>query len=271
MENYSVRRPESWPDKLRRWLVAVLNHRFTHLLGIAATFALGGLLLMDWIAMPLYTRHNEEFEMPNVTKMRFEDALQPLEDGDFVLIKEEERYSDQLPSGYIIEQSPPSHTKVKSGRRVYVVVSRGERRVLMPSLLERSKRDAELILSSRRLALGEVTYQYSGIHPDGVVIGQSVPPDAEVSVNTSVNLVVSMGSEPSVFIVPAVEGRTFSDALQHLKQAGLQIGQITYTVSRELLPETVIHQSIPANTQVEKGQSIDLEISRLPGEDNGNR
>ena len=103
-----------------------------------------------------------------------------------------------------------------------------------------------------------------------MVIGQSVPPNAEVSVNTRVNLVVSMGAEPSVFIVPAVEGRTFSDALQHLKRAGLQIGQITYTVAPALLPETVIHQSIPANTQVEKGAAIDLEISRLSGEENGN-
>jgi serine/threonine-protein kinase len=260
---------ESGPDRLRRGLVAVLNHRLTHLFGIALTFAVGGVLFMDWIAMPLYTRHNEEYEMPNITKMRYEDALLPLEVGDFVLIKEEERYSDQLPSGYIIEQSPPSHTKVKSGRRVYVVVSRGERRVLMPTLLERSQRDAELILSGQRLALGDVVFQYSGIHPDGVVIGQSVPPNAEVAVNTRVNLIVSMGTEPSVFIVPAVEGRTFSDALQHLKRAGLQIGQITYTVAPDLLPETVIHQSIPVNTQVEKGRSIDLEISRLASEGNG--
>jgi len=151
-----------------------------------------------------------------------------------------------------------------------VVVSRGERRVLMPSITERSIRDAELILSGQRLVLGEVTYQYSAIHPDGVVTGQSVPPNAEVSMNTRVNLVVSMGAEPSVFVVPVLEGRTFSDAMEHLKRAGLQIGQITYTVAPTLLPETVIHQSIPANTQVEKGAAIDLEISRLSGEENGN-
>ena len=150
MENHSPLLQASWQDKLRHGLSAVLSHRLTHLLGIAATFALAAFLSMDWIVMPLYTRHNEEYEMPNITKMRFEDAMQPLEEGDFVLIKEEERYSDQLPAGYVIEQSPPPHTKVKSGRRVYVVVSRGERRVAMPVLLERSKRDAELILSGQR-------------------------------------------------------------------------------------------------------------------------
>lgn len=267
MQNRSVLVEKSKWDMARRRLLALLNHRLTHLLGIAATFALAGVLIMDWIVMPLYTRHNEEYEMPNITKMRFEEAMQPLEDGDFVLIKEEERYSEQLPPGYIIEQSPPPHTKVKSGRRVYVVVSRGERRVIVPSLLERSQRDAELILSGQRLALGRVDFQYSGIHPEGVVIGQSVPPNAEVSVNTRVNLVVSMGAEPSVFLVPAIEGRTFNDALQRIKQAGLQVGQITYTLAPALLPETVIHQSIPANTQVEKGTAIDLEISRLSGEE----
>jgi serine/threonine-protein kinase len=140
----------------------------------------------------------------------------------------------------------------------------------MPNLTERSQRDAELILSRNRLALGEVNLDYSNVHPEGVVIGQSVPPGVEVSINSKVNLVVSMGAEPSEFIVPAVEGRTFDDALRRLKQSGLTVGQITYTVVPDLLPETVIRQSIEANTIVARGTAIDVELSALPGNENGN-
>ncbi len=265
-------RSESKFQKLRQWLLAALSHPLARLAAIAFLFGLALILIMDWILMPLFTRHNEEYEMPNITKMRFEDAKQPLKEGDFVLIKEEERHSDELPDGYIMEQSPAPHTKVKSGRRVYVAVSRGERRVFMPNLIERSQRDAELIISSRRLTLGDVSYQHSGLHPEGVVVAQSVPENAEVSPNTRVNLVVSMGMETTGnAVVPAVEGRMFKDALQMIKQAGLQIGQITYTFAPSLLPETVIHQSVPGENQVSRGTAIDLEVSRTTDENGGDQ
>ena len=249
----------------RAWLLAALGNRYLKLAGLLVAVMLSLGLIFDWIVMPLYTSHGEELEMPNVTKMRYEDAKQALEAEGFVIVNDEERFSDQFPSGYIIEQNPPPHALVKSGRQVYVVVSRGKKRVLMPNLVERSQRDAELMLARNRLTLGEVTYDYSNIHPAGVVIEQSVPHNVEITNNTRVNLVISSGPEPAQFVVPAVEGRTFSDAMRLLQEAGLTVGQITYTIMPDLLPETVIRQSLEPNTVVEKGTAVDLELSALPG------
>lgn len=261
MENYPHRAVRF--AGLRRFLLAVTHHPFARVAGILFALATGSVLLMDWIVMPLYTRHGHEVEMPNITKMRFEEAKRPLEDAGFVLVREEERYNNEFPTGYIIEQSPLPHTMVKTGRRVYVVVSRGEKRVLMPNLIERSQRDAELILRNHRLELGTVDQDFSNLYQPGLVIRQSVPPGVEVTTNTRVNITMSMGGEPAQFIVPAVEGRIFSDALKRIKEAGLRIGQITYTVAPELLPETVIRQTPPANTVVEKESMVDLELSTL--------
>lgn len=254
---------------LRRFLLALSHHPLARVAGMLFMIGMASVLIMDWIVMPLYTRHGDEVEMPNVTKMRFEEAKRPVEAAGFVLVKEEERYSDQHPNGYVIEQNPPPHTMVKPGRRVYVVVSRGEKRVLMPNLIERSQRDAELILRNHRLELGAVDQDFSSLHPQGVVIRQSVPPNAEVTTNTRVNITISIGGESAQYIVPAVEGRIFNDALKRIKEAGLRVGQITYTVAPDLLPETVIRQTPSASTVVEKDSAIDLELSTLPGDSGG--
>ncbi len=248
----------------RRSLIAALNNRFFRLAAGLFALALAFILLMDWIVMPLYTRHGQEVEIPNITRMRYEDAKATLENAGFAIIKEEERFSDELPFGYVLEQSPAPQAKVKYGRRVHVVTSRGEKRIPVPDLVGRSQREAELLLNQARLALGSVSYDYSSIHPEGVISWQSVPPRAEVAVNTKVNITLSVGPEPEAFVVPQLEGRTLQDAVLKIQQAGLRLGQLTYTIVPDLLPETVIRQSLQANTIVEKGAAIDLELSSLP-------
>jgi serine/threonine-protein kinase len=251
---------------LRHHLWALSHQPFIRIPGLLAIIAMAGVLIMDWIVMPLYTRHGDEVEMPNITSMRYEEALRPIHEAGFVLVKEEERYSTQYPNGYVIEQNPPPHARVKPGRRVYAVVSRGEKRVLMPDLVERSQREAELILRNHRLELGAVEQGFSSLYPSGVVMRQSVPAGVEVTANTRVNITISMGGEPSQFVVPAVEGRLFNDALKRIKEAGLRVGNLTYTVAPDLLPDTVIRQSPSPNSVVEKDSAVDLELSTLPGE-----
>ncbi|MEK7729433.1 MAG: PASTA domain-containing protein [candidate division KSB1 bacterium] len=255
--------------RLRRLLLALSQHHIARILGLLALIAMAGVLIMDWIVMPLYTRHGDEVEMPNVTTMRYEDAIRPLHEAGLLLIKEEERYSKEYPNGYVIEQNPPPHTRVKPGRRVYVVVSRGEKRVLMPNLIGRSPRDAELILRNHRLELGAIEQDFSSTYLPGEVMRQSVPPNAEVTTNTRVNITISSGGEPSQFIVPALEGRIFNDALKRIKEAGLRVGQITYTIAPDLLPDTVIRQMPSPNSVVEKDSAVDLELSTLPGDNGG--
>lgn len=254
---------------LRRILLVLSQHQIIRILGLLAIIAMAGILIMDWIVMPLYTRHGDEVEMPNITTMRFEEAMRPIQDAGFVLVKDEERYSKEYPSGYVIEQNPPPHSRVKPGRRVYVVVSRGEKRVLVPNLTGRSPRDAELLLRNQRLELGAVDQDFSNTYLPGEVMRQSVPAGAEVTANTRVNITISSGNEPLQFIVPALVGRTFKSAMERIKEAGLRVGNLNYTVAPELLPETVISQMPLPNAIVEKNSAVDLELSKLPEENSG--
>ena len=253
-------------DQIRDLLIKVLSNRGVKLIGAVVALFVALALVLDWIVMPVYTKHGEAVEVPNVLSMRYEEAKNALEADGFSIIKSDERFDEKYPIGYVVEQNPRPNAKVKSGRRIYVVVSRGGRRVFMPSLVDRSQRDAELLLAKNSLMLGQINYEHSNEQPEGVIVAQSVPPNAEVGVGAVVDITLSLGKEPTVFTVPFVEGRTFNDAVRLIRQAGLNVGQITYKVVEDLLPETVISQSLEPNLVVEKGAKLDLELSVLPSQ-----
>jgi len=244
-------------------IVAVLTNRFVKLIGSVVALFLAFALMLDWIIMPIYTKHSEGVEVPNVVSMRYEEAKSALEAEGFEIIKSDERFDEKYPVGYVVEQIPRPHASVKSGRRIYVVVSQGGRQVEMPLLVDRSQRDAELMLAKNNLRLGRIDSAFTD-RPLGVVAYQSVPVRAKIGMGTVVNITVSLGIEASDATVPSVAGLTYDDAVQLIRQAGMVIGQITYREVERLLPETVISQSLEANTIVKRGSKIDLELSTLP-------
>lgn len=220
-------------------------------------------VLFDFIIMPIYTKHGETLPLPDVTKIRYEDAKVALRAEGFNIVKSEERYDSRFPMGYVIKQVPAPGALVKSGRRVSVILSKGERRFEMPKIVGSSDRDSRLLLSKFGLRMGKKSYEYSSYYPKGVVTRQSITPGVEVPMNTFIDLTISLGSVPSVFIVPSVEGRTLDDARDIIKQAGLQIGSIRYQPMNALLPETVIKQSLQSGTEVPKDTRINLIVSSL--------
>ena len=238
----------------RRWMRGLV-YAFLGL--IVFTFVMN-----EWI-MPAYTKHGQALPVPDVTRMRFEDAREILESNKLRIIRSEERYDSSFPEGYVIEQTPRAGSLVKTGRRVYVILSRGPRRFAMPRLVDRSERDAKLMLAKNGLVIGEKSYEYSNHYPEGVVIHQSIAPGVQVQMGTKVDITLSLGPVPDQFVVPSLEGRTLDDARDLLARSGLKLGLIRYKVVPELLPETVLKQSIEAGTTVNKDEVIDLVVSAL--------
>ncbi len=254
---------KSFLRKLWQLMQKAWRIRFFRKLFYAGIGLLLLIFLFDTWVMPWYTKHGQAVKVPDVTKMRYEDARDILESQGFKIVKMEERYDAQFPHGYVIEQNPQPDSQVKEGRRIYVILSKGPRRFPMPALEEKSERNARLLLNKFGLILGEKTYEYSQ-KPEGVVLRQSIPPGVEVPMGTKVDITISLGQVPDQFTVPALEGRTLDDAKDLIARAGLKLGRIRYEVVSQLLPETVIRQSIKAGTKVNKDEAIDLVVSMLP-------
>jgi len=221
------------------------------------------IFLMDLIVMPLYTKHGKELELPDVTELKYEEAKNLLESKKFKVVKDREKYNELYPKGVVLSHSPPPFTKVKKGRRIYLIISAGEQKVSVPDLVGRSERDAIFLLEKSSLQAGEIFYEYNNYQPRGVVAEQSIPQGTLVKKDTLVNIIVSNGRRPDRFITPDVVGRSLIQAKKMIRSAGLNVGEITTETYNDLVSGTVIRQSIEEGAEVEQGTVINLVINKL--------
>ena len=221
-------------------------------------------IIFNEIIMPIYTRHGQATEVPNVVEMTYEGARTLLENNDLKIVESAKKFDINYRAGIVISQNPLALTQVKKGRRVYVIVSKGEPMVEMPRLIGVSEQNAIFEINRLDLILGNIQYEHSDRYPNGVVSDQSVSPGDEIRLGESIDLLVSLGRFPDNFIVPHLIGRSLKDAKKVIQQAGLVLGTVNYEEADELLPETVISQSIEANQEVRRGEVINISVSKLP-------
>ena len=158
---------------------------------IAGCAFLVGLILMDKIVMPHMVGHGNVVIVPDVVENAVEDADRTLTASDLLLVKESEVFDPVVPEGYVISQKPRAYSKVKKGRRIHVVVSRGSEQLTVPDVTRGvSLRQAQIELKSSGFELGYVTYQFSDEVHKGVVISQSPPPNGTAPRGALINVTV---------------------------------------------------------------------------------
>lgn len=244
------------------WLRRVGLH--LGLFALASGFALIlWVVVADWLILPGFVRRGQVREVPDVTERPLEEARRILERGGFKLVLDEEREDADVPAGSIVSQLPPAFSTVKKGRRIYVVVSKGAQRCLVPNVMESSRRQAEVKLRQSGLILGTEGTVESDLVPKGVVLGQDPSPGTEVSRGSAVNITLSLGAGGPNQVVPDLVGEFLDDAQQILKKRGLRVGRVQYELSMIHLPDTVLSQMPEAGQIVEKGHKIDLVVASL--------
>jgi serine/threonine-protein kinase len=217
--------------------------------------------LFDKVIMPFYTKHGKEYELPDVSEMPLSEAIDVLKEDGFDPVVKESVYDANYGPGMIIRQNPSPFTMVKKGRRIYLVVSIGEKPVYMPNLIGLTPKDAEFRLKEETLTLNRVIYEFSEFYPNGVVINQSTPAGNNVDRNQGVNITVSLGTPPSKQELPSLVGKSYVRVRKELEVIGVKKITTRLQYRPDLVPGTVVRQSVSAGTPLEKIESIDLVIS----------
>ena len=249
-----------------------LKNKFVVILLIFVLFLLISMAI-DQIFMPLYTRHGQQIEVPDLTNMFYEDAKDMLKQMSLKIVEESKKFdpTNTYPIGVVMSQIPIPGSKVKKGRRIYVIVSKGEPTMEMADLVGKSERNAIIMLQNAGMIIKSVRYEHSDRIKSGAIAYQSIPPGTEIKPNTEIELIVSLGPFPDKFIVPDLIGRNLKDAQTLIVQSGLTLGEVSFQIADDLLPQTVISQSIAPQTVVSQGDTINLLVSKLPnspGENN---
>lgn len=102
-----------------------------------------------------------------------------------------EDFDPNTPQGRIIRQDTPSGSKVKEGREIRIVVSKGPRFQYMPEVVGQTVAAAEAMLAEKGIKMGRVIYAHSEVSPKDVIIAQR--PETGEKGGTEFKVVVSLG------------------------------------------------------------------------------
>ena len=109
-----------------------------------------------------------------------------------------------------------------------------------------------------------VTTAFSDTVEEGKVISQNPTAGTLAASGTEITLTVSSGKEVVKIKVPDLRGMTETAAKEKLTQLGLVCGTVTEVYSDTVTAGCVVLQSHSPDTEVEKGASVDVQLSKGP-------
>lgn len=136
--------------------------------------------------------------VPKIVGMDYKEASKYLKTFGFELgiVKTE---SSTLPENVIIEQSVEEGSTASKGTKIDVTVSdgKGKETVKMPNLIGKTPDEANAIIDTEGLKLGDATYEETTTTAQNLIFWQQYPEGTELEKGTAVSYKVSKGEKPS--------------------------------------------------------------------------
>ncbi len=225
--------------------------------------------VMNWYVMPWYVNDGGTVTVPDLSGMNETDARHVLDTLGLQFQLGGTKISKLSPNT-VLAQNPEAGMIVKNGRRVYLVVSGGFEKALVPDLQGHSQREAQFMLERAGFRLGSVTMDSSSVFPQNVVMSQSISPNTSSVSGTPISIVVSSGIPlAGTLTIPDLVGKPLSDAQRIILSSGFILGKITFQSSTKLVPNTVLEQYPRANETSARGTHIDLFVSSISNQKQG--
>ena len=114
----------------------------------------------------------KEVVVPNVEGMDFKQADAELSKAGLVMSVVGKEYNNEFEKDLVISQDPGKDRKVKAGRKVEVVISKGSELIAVPNITGIDIKDAVVKLGNVGLNMGKIDPEYDEEKPEGMIISQ---------------------------------------------------------------------------------------------------
>jgi beta-lactam-binding protein with PASTA domain len=234
--------------------------------GIVVAILLFGLFLLSlgWL-----TDHGKAASVPALTGKSLEEVKRILDSTGFEWEVQDSIYVDSISPLQVVKQFPDADEVVKANRTIFLIIRSVEPPLVeMPNLIGYSFRNAEVVLKTMDLKVGDTLFR-----PDfarNAVLeqrmnGQLIAAGTKIKKGSSITLVLGDGVGDQPIPVPGLVGMNYLDAKALLDSNGLSFGAIVlesgvqdtatawiYKQSPERLSEDNVVQTI------RPGQLIDI-------------
>ena len=198
---------------------------------------------------------------PDFMDMTIEQAEAKAADEGFKIKQGKDIYSNDVPEGRICQQDPEPGVETPKNGTITVNVSKGSKEGVVPNVVGMMKDGVEEFLKGYGYVLGSVKYT-TDIAKEGTVLEQDPSAGNKLDKESKINIVISDGKGKEKGIVPNVCGGTLSEAKKKIADAGFQVGAVDYSYSDVYGNGYVTWQQYGANTELDKGSTIDIEVSK---------
>jgi len=223
-------------------------------------------ILINSLILPWYVSA-PEFRMPNLIGKDKVEAVNVLTKLNLNPILEGPKYDEDFAKDRVIYHRPHEGTLIKEGRRVYLFISGGDPLLKMPTLIGKSLRDAKITIERSGLVIGEIEKIRSEFAAH-TVIEQTPEADLNIEKGTVVDIKVSVGPKVGMIRVPNTLGKSLREAQKIFRNNSLRVGKVNYSVSPNLLPNTIIDQFPSEGKLVSVGDSIDVWVTKTKLDEN---
>jgi len=202
-----------------------------------------------------------EVLVPNLMGRKAQEASNLLASHQLQMKIDGFRFDPKISSDRILSQLPSPDSRLKVNRHVRVLISLGEKKVAIPDLRGDTLRAAQITLLKRGLAGGSSAQFGSEVYEVDRIISQEPLPQ-NPSQSPVVNLLVSSGRKERTFLMPDLTGLDLVEVSRAIKEAGLQLGKVTYQPVSGIMRGVILHQNPLAGSQLKREEEIELEIAK---------
>ena len=233
-------------------------------LGLVITLA-----FFNWF-LPTTTKHGETITVPNLEGIAYNQLEEYLTARNLRYEVNDSTFTAEYPPLTVLKQYPKPGAQVKENRKIFISLNATDPpKVKMPRLIDSSVKNAQLVLKSFGLELGEIRYK-ADLAANAVLDqhykGKAIEEGAYIPKGAKIDLVVGDGKGEQSFETPNLMGMDLDEAEFVAVGAGLKIGEIRYQKDPERTPNTVLRQIPPAGARARIGEEIDLWVVEFEGE-----
>jgi len=225
--------------------------------------------LMLWgttSALDVYTRHGENIKVPELNRLSYTEAQETLEELELeAVILDSAEFDPNFPRGSVLNQYPDAGSLVKKGREIRLTLNPLKpRKIVLPILIEKTKRRAVYDIESKGFKVGDLEYvPYIGkdVVVDIKVNGKSVKAGDRFEKGTVITLVLGQGLGDSRIKVPYLRWLTKEEADNKLLTYSLNLGAVVYDEEVTDTLAALVYRQYPGPTfkpSISPGQQIDI-------------
>lgn len=211
--------------------------------------------------------------MPDFLGMDLNEAEATLYEMNRSVDSSSTTYSDIYERGTVAVQSPQAGVLLSPGTKVYLTVSLGSQKdYVLENIQGKTLEEAESEIQAAGINVLETRPEFSETIMEGSVIGyesvDSISTSTDDGANreesegqTSIRLVVSLGSQSNYLSMPDLRGMSLSFARETLLNQELSLGVLTTKASDTVAVGYVIDQGLAPGSFIKRGSAVDLIVS----------